>query len=308
MGKTGVFFGPNEIREILPIGYPMLMVDRAEFISETSIVGLRSLTMNEMVFQGHFPNHPIFPGVLQVEAMKQVGQLAVYNELDPSGENEIYLRALKGVKFRRPNYPGDRMKITADVVSIENGEAVIKAQTFNAGGMTCQATLTLAVREKSQPTSMPELYTDMDKTDTVPMDVTAVMKFMPHRYPFLLADYMAIQDGDSVATVKNLSVNEEFFRGCPADYMTMPESLMCEVMAQSGCACVLSRPENEGKIGYFMSIDSAEFFAPAFPGDQLVSNIVLPPAKSRFGKGSGEIRVGDKLIMKITLMFAIVDA
>ncbi len=308
MGKAGLFLGPNEIREILPIGYPMLMVDRAQFESDTEITGLRALSINELVFQGHFPNHPILPGVLQIEAMKQLAQLAVYDQLDAEGDKDIYLKRLKGVKFRRPNHPGDRMKITAEIVSVENGEAVFNAKTYNNGGVTCQATLTLGVRKKTQPTEMPVMYTEMDKHDESPLDVVGLMKFMPHRYPFLLSDYMALKDGDSVATVKNLTVNEEFFQSCPADYLTMPESLMCEVMAQSGCACVLSRPENAGKIGYFMSIDSAEFLAPAFPGDQLVSHIVLPPAKSRFGKGSGEIRVDGKVIMKITLMFAIVDA
>ncbi len=308
MSKAGMFLGPNQISEILPIGYPMLMIDCAQFEEDDSLVGLRALTMNELVFQGHFPNHPILPGVLQVEAMKQLGQIGVHDKFNPTADQEIYMKAVEKVKFRRPNHPGDRMKITAKVVSFENGEAVIDAKTYNASGLTCQASITLAVREKTQPTAMPELYTEFDKTENSPVDVAGLMNFMPHRYPFLFTDYVAKQDQDSLVSVKNLSINEEFFQACPANYKTMPESLMCEVMAQSGCACVLSRPENEGKIGYFMSIESAEFFAPAFPGDQLTSYITLPPAKSRFGKGSGEIRVGDKLIMKITLMFAIVDA
>ena len=76
-------------------------------------------------------------------------------------------------------------------------------------------------------------------------------------------------DGDHVQAVKNVSVNEEIFSHCPDDYAVMPESLLCEIVAQSGCALVLSRPENVGKIGYFMSIDRAEIFEPVFPGDFL---------------------------------------
>ena len=114
--------------------------------------------------------------------------------------------------------------------------------------------------------------------------------------------------GARVTAVKNVSINEEIFAHCPDDYAVLPESLLCEITAQSGCACVLSRPENAGKIGYFMSIDKAESFAPVYPGDQLVIDVDLPEGKSKFGKGTGTITVGGKLVFQITLMFAIVDA
>ena len=88
----------------------------------------------------------------------------------------------------------------------------------------------------------------------------------------------------------------------------MPENLLCEIGAQAGCACVLSRPENAGKLGFFMSIENAESLIPVVPGDQLVVECDLPPSKSRFGKGSGVIRVGEEVVAEIALMFAIVEA
>ncbi len=304
----GEVLGIREIKAILPQRYPMLMLDRVEILSETAAWAVKNISINELYFQGHFPNHPIMPGVLQVEAMKQLGEILARPTLDPEGKSDVYIRVLEKVKFRRPNNPGDRLKIEAEVAEFRDGEAVIRAKTFNNGGQTCEAVITLAVRPRESAREMPQLFNENDKHAETPMDVLRIMSLVPHRYPFLLIDNISMIDGEHIRAVKNITVNEEIFAHCPDDYAVMPESLLCEISAQSGCACVLSRPENAGKIGYFMSIDRAESFAPILPGDQLVIDIDLPPGKSKFGKGSGTITVGGKVVFAITLMFAIVDA
>lgn len=303
----GKVLGVREIKSILPHRYPLLMLDRVELLGECQAVAIKNLTVNELFFQGHFPNHPIMPGVLQLEAMRQLGELLTRPTLDPTGSADVYMRIAEKVKFRKPVNPGDRLKIEVEVLEYGDNDAVIKATTSTNSGVSCEAKITLSVRMRDYERSMPELYNEFDKHAGTPMDVNEIMALVPHRYPFLLIDHLSVIEADRVVAVKNVSVNEEIFSCSYEDYSVLPESLQCEIVAQSGCACVLARPENRGKLGYFMSIDHAESFAPIYPGDQLICDIELPPAKGKFGKGTGVIKVGDRTVFQITLMFAIVD-
>ena len=115
-------------------------------------------------------------------------------------------------------------------------------------------------------------------------------------------------DDSSITAIKNLTVTEEIFNGTKIPCCTFPESLMCEIIAQVGCASILSRNENAGKLGLFAAIPSAESFGYAQPGDQLVCKVDLPPPSKSFGKGTGVITVDGRKIFEITLMFAVVDA
>ncbi len=307
--EVGKILGIAEIKKILPFRNPMLMLDRVQVESETRFVGLKNLSTNEGFFQGHFPSHQIMPGVLQVETMKQLGQLAVTDKLDPERTGEIYMKRVEKVKFRKPNNPGDRIKIEIEVQEIAGGEARISGKVSNKSGVTSQAVITLAVRPASAPSEMPELWNEFDKDANTAQDVHGIMKYMPHRYPFLFIDHISNSDGIHVVSVKNITGNEPVFQGyVNDDRMTLPESYLCEIAAQAGCACMLARPENQNKLGFFMAIDEAESLAPVFPGDQIICEATLPDTeKSRFGKSSTVMRVGNRDVFKITLTFAIVD-
>lgn len=303
---VGKVFGINQIKELLPYRYPMLLVDRLFVESETKYIGLKNLTFNELFFQGHFPNHPIMPGVLQVEAMQQVAHIAVGKKLDPSGKGDVYIKNLKKVKFRKPNNPGDRIAIEIEIIKIDGNIAELAGKIRNNSGLTCEATLILSVRDRVYPDKMPELFTEFDKSDKIVMDVNKIMSIIPHRYPFLLVDNIISVEGSHVVAVKNTTYNEPIFRGYSPDYAVLPGAIQAEIVAQCGCAYVLSRPENAGKIAYFMAIEESEFFHPVHPGDQLICEVDLPEGKSRFGRGDGFIRVGDKVVSKTSMTFALI--
>ena len=297
----------SAIKAILPQRNPILMLDRVQVVDANHLIGVKNLSINEPFFQGHFPGHPIMPGVLQVEAMKQLAEIAVRGELDPSGNGDVYLWKLSKAKFRNPNLPGDRAKVEITVNGIEDGAASITGTVSNSGGVTCEAAFTLKMREKSAPAEMPELFNDYDRAAGFASEITEVTKVMPHRFPFLLIDGIRYMDEAKAVAVKNLTGGEAMFMHAAEDYAVMPETVLCEILAQAGCACVLARPENAGKLGLFAALMDAESFAPVYPGDQLVVDVDLPPARKTFGKGSGKIYVNGKVVFQSSLMFAIVD-
>ena len=107
-----------EIQKLLPHRYPFLLVDRVlEYTPNEKLVGYKNVTLNEPFFGGHFPGHPVMPGVLILEALAQACALLAYQsaKLEPS-KLVVYLMAIDGAKFRKPVVPGDRLTLTASVI------------------------------------------------------------------------------------------------------------------------------------------------------------------------------------------------
>src|SRR6185369_16827202 len=101
----------NEIRRILPHRYPMLLVDRIVELEEERIVGIKSVTHNEPFFQGHFPDFPVMPGVLIVEAMAQTAGVIVLKSIPDRDRKLVLLVAVENARFRRPVVPGDELRM-----------------------------------------------------------------------------------------------------------------------------------------------------------------------------------------------------
>ena len=132
----------DEVMKILPHRYPFLMVDRIiGFEGETKIIGMKSVTVNEPFFQGHFPGHPVMPGVMQVEAMAQVASILLFKLAKASGRIGYFMSA-DGVKFRKPVFPGDTLIIQAELTKARgNRLAKASCQCFVNGAVVSEGDL-----------------------------------------------------------------------------------------------------------------------------------------------------------------------
>ncbi len=298
----------GKIKELLPYQYPMLLIDRFWQESETKFVGLKNVTTTEEYFTGHFPSHPIMPGVLQVESTFQAAALSVKEKLDPADKFDVYMKSMKNAKFRKPTEPGDRLLIDIEVMQIENGEAVIKATNKNNAGLSSQVEMVIATRPRVYNVEKPELFNKYDKSPDNSMNLEEIKKYMPHRYPFLLIDYIAINDGETITAIKNITYNDPIMHSHSSGYSVLPGSIQAEILAQAGCAYTLSQPQNKGKLAFFMTIPFAKFYHPVHPGDQLRVELHIPSSGSKFGKSTGEMYVENKLVTEGAITFAVVDA
>jgi 3-hydroxyacyl-[acyl-carrier-protein] dehydratase len=131
-----------EVMKLLPHRYPFLLVDRIiEFETGKRIVGIKNVTINEPFFQGHFPGHPIMPGVLILEAMAQVG--GVYAILaNEVGENQVpYFVGIDNAKFRKPVVPGDVVQLDLELLKVRRGIYTFEGKATVQGKLVAQAEL-----------------------------------------------------------------------------------------------------------------------------------------------------------------------
>ena len=130
----------NRIRELLPHRYPFLLVDKIIEVGDNHIVGVKNMTQNEPFFQGHFPQEPVMPGVLQIEAMAQVGGLLVLNVVDEPERYSTYFMKIDNVKFRQKVVPGDTLIFHLQLMSeIRRGVATMKGYAFVGEKMVSEA-------------------------------------------------------------------------------------------------------------------------------------------------------------------------
>ena len=136
----------NKIRELLPHRYPMQLVDKVIALGASSIVGVKNVTSNEPFFQGHFPEEPVMPGVLQIEAMAQCGGLLVLNTLEEPERWSTYFMRIDDVKFRQKVVPGDTLLFKVDLLApVRHGIYSMKGYIFVGDHVVAEATFTAQI-------------------------------------------------------------------------------------------------------------------------------------------------------------------
>lgn len=140
------------------------------------------------------------------------------------------------------------------------------------------------------------------------LEIEAIRKLLPHRYPFLLVDrILEFEPGKRAVGLKNVTANEPFFQGHFPDRAIMPGVLIIEAMAQVGGIMILSMHEHSHKMAYLATVESAKFRRPVVPGDTLVSETFLLRVRAGMGKVQCVARVGDQVVAEAMLMFALVE-
>ncbi len=141
--------GIEEIMQVLPHRYPFLLVDRViEMEARKRIVGIKNVTINEPFFQGHFPGHPIMPGVLIIEAMAQVGGMLLMGAV-PDPENKVvYFTSLNNVKWRKPVRPGDQLRFELEMLQVRGMMCRMQGVAKVDGEVVCEAEMSAMVRDK----------------------------------------------------------------------------------------------------------------------------------------------------------------
>ena len=142
----------NDVRKLLPHRYPFLLIDKVFHIDDKSIGAIKNITANEPQFMGHFPEEPVMPGVLLVEAMAQAGGIIAMKSVENPEEYSTYFLRIDGVRFKRKVVPGDTLQIEAHMVEpLRRGIASIIGKIFVGGQLACEATLMAQIVKNKKP-------------------------------------------------------------------------------------------------------------------------------------------------------------
>src|SRR5579862_4345134 len=140
----------NEIRQILPHRYPFLLVDRIIEMDAEHVVGIKNVTVNEPFFLGHFPDFPVMPGVLIVEAMAQTAGVQVLSTIPDRDQKLVFLVSVDAARFRRPVVPGDRLRIEMKVIKRKGTVAKMAGVVTVDGTLVAEAEVMCKLQDKDE--------------------------------------------------------------------------------------------------------------------------------------------------------------
>jgi UDP-3-O-[3-hydroxymyristoyl] N-acetylglucosamine deacetylase/3-hydroxyacyl-[acyl-carrier-protein] dehydratase len=135
----------NQIKSLLPHRPPFLLVDRVFHIEDNAIGGIKNVSMNEPFFVGHFPEEPVMPGVLIIEALAQCCGILVLNKVENPKDYSTYFLKADGVKWKRKVVPGDTLQLECQIVDMRRGICTAECKAFVGGQLACEAVLTAQI-------------------------------------------------------------------------------------------------------------------------------------------------------------------
>ena len=144
----------GELLKLLPHRYPMLLLDRViEIVRAKRIVAIKNVTINEPFFVGHFPDYPIMPGVLIVEAMAQAGAALLFTEVTDREGKLLVFTGIERARFRRPVTPGDQLRIEVDVLAFRGTAGRLQGKAYVDGKLACEAVVTCRLLDRKRGTA-----------------------------------------------------------------------------------------------------------------------------------------------------------
>jgi 3-hydroxyacyl-[acyl-carrier-protein] dehydratase len=143
----------QEILELLPHRYPMLLVDRVLEITDDSIVGIKNVTFNEPQFTGHFPGYPVMPGVMIIEAMAQTAGILVTVVAPHTRGKLMFLASVEEAKFRKPVVPGDQLRIEMKMLRLKTTVAKMRGTATVDGQVVAEATVMCKLIDRASQTA-----------------------------------------------------------------------------------------------------------------------------------------------------------
>jgi len=216
---------------------------------------------------------------------------------------------LNDIPLRFPNEPV-RHKALDLIGDLYLLGAPLKAHVLAArSGHAANVALVKKIKQEYEKKKITTRYQGEKKSGDYLLDIDAIMKIMPHRYPFLLVDrILDLEPNKKVTALKNVSINEPYFAGHFPGHPIMPGVLIIEAMAQAGGILLLNTvPDPENKLVYFMGIDGVRFRKPVKPGDQLRFEVEMVQFRRGTCKMKGQAFVGPDLVTEAELMATIVD-
>ncbi len=257
------------------------------------------LIKNGLIKGGSLENAVVIreDAILTTEPMRYPDEFVRHKILDIVGDLSLIGRPITGhVVAVKPSH-GSNCELARQIVS-QMRKPLVAAQTF--------APPPPSARSTSIPMPTPEDWNMALQSGS--LDITQVMKLLPHRYPFLMIDKVTSIDGDKVVAVKNVTINEPYFQGHFPNHPIMPGVLQLEAMAQAAGILTLRRAENFGKLAYFMSAESVKWRKPVRPGDTLVISVELTKSRGKIGKAKGVCRVDGEVVSEAEVTFILMES